>query len=102
MQLQGHVKNGVVVPDGDFSLPEDSLVWLIPCSEPHDHMASAHHAELLAETRRIAALPLEVDQTGLAHFERVTARARTQDDCTRWRNRSRSPTSLRTWSKTAS
>lgn len=62
MQLQGHVKNGVVVPDGDFSLPEDSLVWLIPCPEPQSHPASAHHAELLAETRRIAALPPEVDQ----------------------------------------
>lgn len=48
MRLQGQVKNGVVVPEGDFSLPEDSLVLLIPVPEQRAHPSPTRRATVTA------------------------------------------------------
>ena len=48
VRLQGHVKNGVVVSDGDFPWPEDSLVLLIPFPERREHPSSTRRATVTA------------------------------------------------------
>ena len=57
MTLQGHVQNGVVVPDGDWGLPENTVVLLTPLG--NRSLERKQRTELLAEVRRIATLPLE-------------------------------------------
>ena len=58
MRLQGHVQNGVVVPDGEWELAENTAVELIPLLDVDDVLPAERCSELLAETLRIAALPL--------------------------------------------
>lgn len=58
MRLQGHVQNGVVVPDGEWELAENTAVELIPLLDVDDVLSAERCSELLAETLRIAALPL--------------------------------------------
>lgn len=58
MRLQGHVHNGVVVPDGELGLAENTAVLLIPLHEDEDILSPERCSELLAETLRIAALPV--------------------------------------------
>lgn len=57
MTLQGHVQNGVVIPDGDWGLPENTVVLLTPLG--NQTLERKRRTDLLAEVRRIATLPLE-------------------------------------------
>ena len=62
----GHVKNGVVVPDEGFDLPDDTKVWLVPIDDEVESDAKARSQKLWLEMRRIADLPAEGDDDGFS------------------------------------
>ncbi len=66
MPLLGHVKNGVVVPDEGFDLPDDTKVWLVPVTEDDAGDAALRSRKLYDEVCRIAALPLEGPDDGFS------------------------------------
>lgn len=60
MPVVGHVKNGVVIPDEEFDLPDDTKVWLVPVENGVIEVdAAARSRRLYEEARRIAAMPME-------------------------------------------
>ena len=72
MRLQGHVQNGVVVPDGEWELAENTVVELIPVRDDVEVPLPEHCSELLTETLRIANLPLASVVDGFAGCDHDT------------------------------
>jgi len=62
MVIQGRVENGVVVVDGDVSLPEGAEVSVVvreSSEEAPDKMTEAEHRRVKAIFDRLAAMPDE-------------------------------------------
>lgn len=60
MQVAGHVKNGVVIPDVGCDWPDDTKVWVVPITQDRDDEDPANRLRRFREeVLRIAALPME-------------------------------------------